>query len=540
MSSESRKLLVTTLRWIAIPLAVIGGYIGAVVIARILVWTMVGAWTSDDGKTVAWFIPRNSVDLYVGEAIKSIFGPWGSIRFAQYVAPKAKLAVASVAGLVWIVSGGALLGMLAILWREVPREIPPPISAIMIGAWIGSAGVAVWQTYRESQINATDLQSARISFGSTADAQSGDSGIEKASALPWKQATVTTLGAVLYLVSSVLSFKSVYFLTVPWISRLFVAFALLYTAYGFLRSRDKVWRVAGIFLALEGIVFSLGRLNNAVWSMECWIAGVFTGVASLAQLMVVIAIVCTYRSGSEATASAEVVGRVDESQSGMTESEAIDIAVRFGETYAECNDEHLIFKPEFRLPCSKVILDRAMKISYQTGFPHVDQLEGSYKFCYPQVAFFVDDTDFERAESYFARLREVFSKDAHHPAAFDIRLACSHINSSPILALIDEAFDGQELSGRQLVEQMDQFFGENFLDEASDEPDRTWVRDLAWNCWQEMIRRIREWDDFRHLVMTGESGLELQEVALARIALNRVREMELELEGMRVREVPAR
>jgi hypothetical protein len=211
----------------------------------------------------------------------------------------------------------------------------------------------------------------------------------------------------------------------------------------------------------------------------------------------------------------------EHSEPRMSEEEAVDIAVDFGTAYADCNDEGLIFKPISRLPSDVDTVVQAMKVSYQMGFPLPNPLESSYKFCYPQIGFFVSDEDFERVQAYFGRLNSALLSDKYHPAHWDHSNAISNLNSAPSIAALREPIDGQSITGADLIENMDDFFKHEFLAKAPEDIDREWVRRLAKTCWLKMISLIADWEAFRGLVRTGDSGLEPKEAALLRMNIHK-------------------
>lgn len=213
----------------------------------------------------------------------------------------------------------------------------------------------------------------------------------------------------------------------------------------------------------------------------------------------------------------------------MSEEEAVDIAVDFGTAYADCNDERLVFKPISRLPATVDTVVQAMKVSYQMGYPLPDPLESSYKFCYPQVGFFVSDEDFEQARAYFSRLNATLLTDQYHPTHSDYSNAIANLNSAPNIASLQESIEGQSTSVAELVKYLDDFFQHEFLAKAPDDIDREWVKRLAQTCWLKMRFLIDDWDAFRGLVRTGDSGLESKELALARIRMN---ELKREIDAM--------
>ena len=204
----------------------------------------------------------------------------------------------------------------------------------------------------------------------------------------------------------------------------------------------------------------------------------------------------------------------------ISEDEAVDIAVRFGEAFADCNEEGLFFKPMSRLPAPIDKVIEAMKLSYQRGYPLPDQLESSYRFCYPQLGFFVSDRAFDRARAYFDRLNNELVNDKHHPARLDYTNATVNLNSAPGIAHLQEPIQGDSITGSDLVEEMDAFFEHEFLIKAPDDADRERVIALARTCWREMRSLMADWEAFRGLVRTGDSGLEAKDVALIRIELN--------------------
>lgn len=203
----------------------------------------------------------------------------------------------------------------------------------------------------------------------------------------------------------------------------------------------------------------------------------------------------------------------------MSEEDAVEIAVDFGTAYADSNEEGLVFKPISRLPADVDTVVEAMKVSYQMGYPLPDPLESSYKFCYPQIAFFVSDEDFERAQAYFGRLDRSLS-DRNHPGGWDHSNALSNLNSAPSIATLREPIHGQSTTGADLVDDMDDFFDHQFLAKAPEDIDREWVRMLTRTCWLKMRSLIADWEAFRELVRTGDSGLEPKEVALLRIKVH--------------------
>ena len=204
----------------------------------------------------------------------------------------------------------------------------------------------------------------------------------------------------------------------------------------------------------------------------------------------------------------------------LSEEEAVEIAVAFATVCADCNcnDETLVFKPISRLPADVEV--QAMKVSYQTGYPLPDPLESSYKFSYPQIGFFVSDEYFGRARAYFRRSNSAMLTEEYHPARFDYKDAMANLNSAPSIADLHDPIDGQSITGADLVEDMDDFFDHEFLANAPEDIDREWVTMLAKTCWLKMRSLIADWEAFRRLVRTGDSGLEPKERALLRMKVH--------------------
>jgi len=213
----------------------------------------------------------------------------------------------------------------------------------------------------------------------------------------------------------------------------------------------------------------------------------------------------------------------------MSEEEAVDIVVDFGTAYADCNAERLFFKPVSRLPASVDTVVQAMKVSYQMGYPLPDSLESSYKFCYPQIGFFVSDEYFDRAQAYFKRLDGAMLLDKYHPAHLDYGNAMANLNSAPTIANLHEPIEGLSITGADLVANMDDFFEREFLAKAPEDVDREWIRMLAQTCWLKMRSLIADWETFRGLVQTGDSGLEPKERALLRM---KIHEKEREIDAL--------
>jgi len=189
----------------------------------------------------------------------------------------------------------------------------------------------------------------------------------------------------------------------------------------------------------------------------------------------------------------------------MSDDEAIDIAVGLGEVYAVCNERGMVFKPQSFLPRQPEVVVQAMKLSYQTGYPFSEQLEHSYHFCFPQIAFFILDEDIIRERAYFERCCTKLP-DATQLAQLDTetkRLAIcqdaahwDYMTASVNLNTVNATYGTDPRA--------DQFFDHEFLADGPQDTDGDWVRALARKCWKHLRARVDEWEEFvSHLPVTG-------------------------------------
>jgi len=213
----------------------------------------------------------------------------------------------------------------------------------------------------------------------------------------------------------------------------------------------------------------------------------------------------------------------------MSEDEAAEIFVDFCTAYADCRDESLLFKPTARLSADVDTVVQAIRLSYQTGYPLPDPLESNYKSLYPQIGFFVSREDFERAQAHFVRLDSALTSVEYHPARLDYGNAMDNLSLAPGIANIQETIGGQSITGVDLFEYFDDFFEHEFLTRAPEDIDREWVKMLAKTCWFKMRSLIVDWEVFKGLVRTGDSGLEPKERALLRM---KVHQKEREIDAL--------
>ncbi len=328
-------------------------------------------------------------------------------------------------------------------------------------------------------------------------------------------------------------------LAIPKATRSFSSVALLITSYVFgitlwmegLLLTIFIWGFGaafiGLFLLGVGVVpvAMLATLLNGVWGplIELVLLTILTfacraGALSLGNSLQsrerLQGLYCGDAHGAQLSQTLQM-------ECEMSEEEAVDIAVEFGEAYAICNEEKLLFKPQSLLPREPKIVVHAMKVSYQMGYPLPEQLEQSYRHCFPQISFFIKDDQFDRAKAYFARFFQEIKREPHHRASFDYQEATVNSSSAPSIATYTEPFSGHSLSGAELAAKMDEFFECEFLVHAPADPDKEWVQQLARNCWRNLRARINEWAEFVALVQSGDSGLERREVAVARIEVNK-------------------
>jgi hypothetical protein len=177
-------------------------------------------------------------------------------------------------------------------------------------------------------------------------------------------------------------------------------------------------------------------------------------------------------------------------ESAMSEEEAVSIWVEFCNAYVLGHEEGWLFKPESLLPGRPSVVAQAMRVSYQTGCPFAAKLEGSYRHCVPQIAFFIPDNQFLRASVYFERFFDAMKESRSRLPMFDYTTATAYLSPGGIGIA-------------------DSFFERKFLVRAPADPDKEWIRRLARRCWRRFRVLESGWSGFVDRVRTKHDCPEL-------------------------------
>lgn len=144
------RRVIVVVRWIAVIPAIVVGYAGAVLVAKIIGWIHIHM-IADDSGNILWILPVSTVEKYGGELLLVICGPYGAVRLAQAVAPSAKLATAAITALLCAMVAGCALTFVVMGWFTIEWSLPPAFSVVCVILFVASSAAAVWETYKEHE-----------------------------------------------------------------------------------------------------------------------------------------------------------------------------------------------------------------------------------------------------------------------------------------------------------------------------------------------------------------------------------------------------
>lgn len=160
---------------------------------------------------------------------------------------------------------------------------------------------------------------------------------------------------------------------------------------------------------------------------------------------------------------------------GFTRPAAVELVGTYGSTFADLNDQRLMFFPESRLPDSPLEVRGAFYACHEFCHPFDEEVTRSMAYCYAKLAWFVPDEVASVCAESFARIQSEVSPTEWLTGYLTPLLKCQ----------LDFGLPGlRDIYGPELISSL--------LPTRTDK-EGEFLRLVAQKCWDQMCVLIDDW-----------------------------------------------